>query len=966
VILLASLAPVALAQTPSELLQQADYAARIEQDYAQAAELYRQALEHPDLSEVDSIQARFRLGEMYIELGQDQEAQHVLQSLAEDHPDRTQLVERVNAMLAELIPLDPATLMPPDTIVYVELGSPGRQIETLLEWTRGSPLENPFAVMGLSGQQGQGQNPADMLAALLNPSMLAEFKKVRGLAIGLNSLEGIDQDGAAFVAVLQPGKSDAIRGIIQAALGMAGQPGDPIEGMTLVQNIGGAICAAYDDRAIILSKTPDMLREIIQRYHGQATDASLATGNRLFADLDRRERSQRLATVWVNGPALHAALRRQCEAQGHTPEQLIIAENFFGLADLQQALVTVALEPDQGLALDAALRFAPGHYCLAYDMIRTPNLQRDALNPVPSDAVVLATFALGEESNGLARRFDASLERLTGLDLGREVFANLQQVTFFLLPPDPQLASSALAQHVSPVAPRFGLLLTSNDPQRTFALIEKCLSIQARLEAANGYALAQHGDSRMLAGRFGEDPIYAWLDQQANTTVLTFHPTVLTSALKAGSQRSGITAAGALHNPVAALPDDASKALLVNVGGAIRLAAIHQLKELDPEKPSVRQWAQACESLAVACETTCVELYTRESPNDFALHAELRNLPSLAIIFPLMMQLQQGPEPYTQGKAAPNPAEAIKPAPGNNSPAGPTGPDHLAWQPGRNAQHCLLHLGTAPDNLTLIPGIMFTGKSFSRENPEYPYPAFEPDTTYYWRVDTVNTEGETIPGELWSFTTDGKLIGHWKLDETDGDVADDASSSGFNGQLIGNPTWRSDAGITGGAIELDGIDDAITIPDFEFRGSAVTFTAWINGHKTSDWAGIVYSRGEISGGMHFGGDDNLHYTWNKNSPNTWNWAGPAITPDQWSFVAITIAPDQVQAWVTDPNGNLSQHGKTKWHIAQTLQGLNIGWDPEQDPRGSRRFAGLVDDVRVYNYALTPEEIAAISATKPAP
>ena len=160
-------------------------------------------------------------------------------------PTRPRLSKRPEPVLDDLMNFDPAALMPPGTLIYVELGSPGKQVETILNMLKGTPYENPLAAIGgapgrsNSPQDDAGQkSPADIMAALLNPSMMAEFKKIRGSAIGIT---GIAQNNPPMIVVLYPGKSDALRGLILAGLSMAGTPGEPIEGMqTLnIQNVAG-------------------------------------------------------------------------------------------------------------------------------------------------------------------------------------------------------------------------------------------------------------------------------------------------------------------------------------------------------------------------------------------------------------------------------------------------------------------------------------------------------------------------------------------------------------------------------------------------------------------------------------------------------------------------------------------------------------------------------------------------------
>ncbi|MHC4726233.1 MAG: hypothetical protein ACYS17_03320, partial [Planctomycetota bacterium] len=147
---------------------------------------------------------------------------------------------------------------------------------------KGTPLENPLAVLGGGKGPGQGgKSPGDMMAALMNPAMMAEFKKIRGMGIGIT---GIAQRGPQaidppVIAVLFPGKSDALRGLILAGLGMIGRPSDPIEGMqTVAFPDGGG--AAYDETTVIIASpaahSTGQLEWSVKQYKGVTSKPTLA------------------------------------------------------------------------------------------------------------------------------------------------------------------------------------------------------------------------------------------------------------------------------------------------------------------------------------------------------------------------------------------------------------------------------------------------------------------------------------------------------------------------------------------------------------------------------------------------------------------------------------------------------------------------------------------------------------------
>jgi tetratricopeptide (TPR) repeat protein len=262
-LLAALLAPAVFAKTPGELLSEGLYAEEVEGNLDSAIAIYQQVIDDPSTPRKVAGQALYHQGMCYMKKKQEQEARAIFQKLVTEYGDQTEIVEKVKPMLEELGDTDPAALMPPETMAYLEIGSPGMQVEKILNMLKGTPFENPLAAMG-AGQQGtpgQGNNPAQMLGAMLNPSTLAEFKKIRGLGIGV--VDFAQNGPPAAVVVLFPGKSDALRGLLTMALGMAGQPTDPIENMKTV-NLPEGGAAAYDDSVVILASPAPKAREMLQ------------------------------------------------------------------------------------------------------------------------------------------------------------------------------------------------------------------------------------------------------------------------------------------------------------------------------------------------------------------------------------------------------------------------------------------------------------------------------------------------------------------------------------------------------------------------------------------------------------------------------------------------------------------------------------------------------------------------------
>jgi len=235
--------------------------------------------------------------------------------------------------------------------------------------------------------------------------------------------------------------------------------------------------------------------------------------------------------------------------------------------------------------------------------------------------------------------------------------------------------------------------------------------------------------------------------------------------------------------------------------------------------------------------------------------------------------------------------------------------------------------------------------------------ALDLGTMYYWRVDEVQVDSSIVEGEVWSFTT-GDLVGWWKLDAWGGTVASD-SVGGHNGTLMGDPTWRPGDGKIGGALEFDGVGDYVEVAGYKgISGSNPrTVSAWVKVESTGSTFSIVrWGTEEINGGL-----------WS----NVINAAGnlraavvggsvvgdTVINDNTWHHVAIVL-PDKEDVKVEDIL--LYVDGEQESTIislgSQTID-TAVGMDVLISLDGS---VGLLDDVRIYNYALSEGEIGAMA------
>ncbi len=206
--------------------------------------------------------------------------------------------------------------------------------------------------------------------------------------------------------------------------------------------------------------------------------------------------------------------------------------------------------------------------------------------------------------------------------------------------------------------------------------------------------------------------------------------------------------------------------------------------------------------------------------------------------------------------------------------------------------------------------------------------------------------------------TDPHLAGWWKLDETSGKTAADSSKHNRKGSLKGGLSFagNSVAGRIGKTIKLDGEDGYIEIGKYKgvVGTKPRTVTAWI---KTTTSKGEIISWGADDFGKMFtfcfirgrlGIRPNGGYYY-MNEP---------IHDGQWHHVAAVITDAELPNLHDDAvlylDGVIAEI-----HDIGLLDLWPIETGSDLDVRIGRGLKGLIDDVRIYDRALSDEEVLAL-------
>ena len=193
------------------------------------------------------------------------------------------------------------------------------------------------------------------------------------------------------------------------------------------------------------------------------------------------------------------------------------------------------------------------------------------------------------------------------------------------------------------------------------------------------------------------------------------------------------------------------------------------------------------------------------------------------------------------------------------------------------------------------------------------------------------------------------LVGWWKLDETSGLIAADASGNGNDGTLKGDPQWA--AGMLGGAIELDGTGDYVDCGagDPLNLTDEVTIACWMKVRTfTKAWQTIV-GKGDNYQLERNSQDDVVNFYIGTPGRRT----GPGVTnvnDGEWHHVAGTYDGAAMRLYI---DGTLDKEAPNSGPLSPDGDPLYMG-ESAQWP--NRHFDGWIDDVRVFGGVLTADHI----------
>ena len=196
------------------------------------------------------------------------------------------------------------------------------------------------------------------------------------------------------------------------------------------------------------------------------------------------------------------------------------------------------------------------------------------------------------------------------------------------------------------------------------------------------------------------------------------------------------------------------------------------------------------------------------------------------------------------------------------------------------------------------------------------------------------------------------LVAAFGFDENQGATAADSTGNANHGSISG-ATWTS-SGRFGSALAFDGADDIVTVNDANTLDltNALTLEAWVYPTTLSGWRTALMKEGP--GGLAYA----LYAHDNQPRPAGYVNVGgsdraavgtTALPLDAWSHIATTYDGATLRLYV-----NAVQVGSTAvtGGVAVSANQLSIGGNTVW----GEYFAGRLDEIRIYNRALTQPEI----------
>ena len=218
------------------------------------------------------------------------------------------------------------------------------------------------------------------------------------------------------------------------------------------------------------------------------------------------------------------------------------------------------------------------------------------------------------------------------------------------------------------------------------------------------------------------------------------------------------------------------------------------------------------------------------------------------------------------------------------------------------------------------------------------------------------------------------LVDHWRFDEASGTTAFNSVAGGTNGTIDG-ATWTNDPP-HGVVLSFDGVDDVVTMVGYKgiTGGASRSMCLWFktdgggtgpNGRGLLGWGTPQGSGVRWELAINMQGDPRIPGALRINASSGTRTCQTVVTDSEWHHVAVTLnddgSPTSEEMYVY-LDGIEESYSQTNAGVAINTGSdadVRVGNGVREDQNGF--FAGMIDDVRIYDHALTEAEILAAMA-----
>lgn len=228
--------------------------------------------------------------------------------------------------------------------------------------------------------------------------------------------------------------------------------------------------------------------------------------------------------------------------------------------------------------------------------------------------------------------------------------------------------------------------------------------------------------------------------------------------------------------------------------------------------------------------------------------------------------------------------------------------------------------------------------------------------------------GLAVNGHAQSFLTNG-LVAYYPFNGN----ANDASGNGFNGTVFGATLTTNRFGNPNAAYYFNGTSAYITVPvTSTVFSNDFTASVWFNAYDIANgWPAILFEHNEsfliqIAGDFCGCASPGYLISYSAYAPATFGWFldfRQQTPTNTYCQVVVTKAGTNVTMYL---NSQVVVTGYVSNPTTQPGQYLQIGRVDNEDVPGDSAFHGVIDDVRIYNRALSSKEVTRLYAIESIP